>query len=44
MLTEQRQIQLADIVYDIIGAALEVHHEYNYGISEGIYQEALSLE
>ena len=44
MLTEQRQIQLADIVYDIIGAAMEVHHEYSYGISEGIYQEALSLE
>ncbi len=44
MITEQRQIQLANVVYDIIGAALEVHREYSYGISEGIYQEALSLE
>ena len=44
MITEQRQIQLANVVYDIIGAALEVHREYSYGISEGIYQEALCLE
>ncbi len=44
MITEQRQIQLANVVYDIIGAALEVHREYSYGIFEGIYQEALCLE
>lgn len=43
-MTETRQIQLANIVYDIIGAALEVHREYSYGISEGIYEEALCLE
>ena len=43
-MTEERQIQLANIVYDIIGAALEVHREYSYGISEGIYEEALCLE
>ena len=43
-MTELRQRQLANIVYDIIGAALEVYHEYSFGISEGIYEEALCLE
>ena len=41
---EERIIKLADKVYDIIGAAMEVHQELGYGISEGIYEEALMIE
>ena len=33
-----------DTVYKIIGAAMTVHEELNWGLLEAIYEEALSLE
>lgn len=33
-----------DIVYQIIGASMEVHDELNWGLLEPIYNEALHME
>ena len=44
MVNSNRMKQLAHIVYDVIGAGIEVHKVLGYGISEGIYEEALSIE
>ena len=41
---EKKVIELAGKAYNIIGAAMEVHQELGFGISEGIYEEALCIE
>lgn len=33
-----------NIVYKIIGAAMEVHSEINYGLEEAVYNECLCIE
>ena len=33
-----------DMAYKIIGAAMEVHNELNWGLLEPVYQEAMHLE
>ena len=39
-----RAVEYADVVYEIIGAAMEVHRKLNWGLREPVYQEALHLE
>ena len=39
-----RAVEYADVVYEIIGAAMEVHRKLNWGLLEPVYQEALHLE
>ena len=41
---DKRLIEYADLIYDIIGAAHEVHNELRSGLSEAIYEEALCVE
>ena len=36
--------QYKDTVYEIIGAAMDVHSEMNWGLLEPVYNEALHLE
>jgi len=38
------ELQFKDEVYDIVGAAIEVHKELGCGFLEAVYQEALEIE
>ena len=42
---DERQLtKWANTVYDIVGAAIEVHRTLGFGLSEGVYEESLGIE
>lgn len=43
-MAENRFTPYKQIVYEIIGAAMEVHNTLRWGLLESIYNEALALE